>query len=146
MRIIAFVSIFFYCLSEKSQNDVALKKYMIESIKPIKEFSEEDLYYSSHGSIKYKGIKYIIYDFGFKPVLHEPYLYILFYECDSCDNVVLGKADFLKDLLTLNKFFIHSRNFNKKRYSILFNILKNDYLPGKQGKIINREDIKKEGK
>ena len=141
--VLTIISIISFGCSHAQKSTDPLKSYMVNSVKEIKQFSEKDLFFTFHGTIKYKSEKFQVYDFGFNPVLHEPYLYILFYNCNTCDNLILGKKELLNDLLDLNSIYINSANFDKKLYSELFKILKNDYLPGKKGEIITREEFNK---
>lgn len=146
MRVILVISViitFLFSITNiNAQNDASIKRYMIESVKSIKEFSEKDLFYYPHGHIKYKGTKYTVYVFWFEPAPHLPHLYILFYECENCDNVVLGKGNFLEDLLILNNIYIRSKKFRKKKFIYLYNVLKDDYVP--RGRVIDRKEAEKE--
>jgi hypothetical protein len=145
MRLFVFIITIIISLgdSHAQKPTDSVKSYMVNSVKEIKQFSEKDLFFTFHGTIKYKSEKFQVYDFGFNPVLHEPYLYILFYNCNTCENLILGKKELLNDILDLNNMYINSTNFSKKLYSELFKILKNDYLPGKKGEIITREEFNK---
>jgi len=130
------------CQAQKKA-DSATVAYMLESVKSIKTFSEKDIFYTHHGKITYNGKNYTIYTFGFNPVKHEPYHYILFYECSGCVNTVLGKENFLDDVIELNRFYLNSQDFSKEMYIELFNDLKSDYQPEKEGKVIDRKDFNK---
>jgi hypothetical protein len=144
-----FILLFTICLNVKAQDKVDSLKYaMLKVVESkdssfIKKMNEKSLFYSTHGKITYQNKKYFIYDFGFEPVLHEPYLYIIFYECGSCDNIILGsKNEPIENIAKLNKIYANSKKFSKKTYVELFDILLKDYLPEKRGKIIDRSKSK----
>ena len=136
------VQLFLITISCKAQKkaDSATVSYMLESVKAIKTFAGNELFYMNFGKIIYNEKHYTVYTFGFNPVYHQPYLYILFYECFGCQNTVLGRKDLLTDILDLNLVYTNSKNFSKSIYMELFNDLKNNYMPEKGGNIINRED------
>lgn len=144
-----FILLFIICLNVKAQDKTDSLKYaMLKVVESkdssfVKKMNEKNLFYSAHGKINYRNKKYCIYDFGFEPVLHEPYLYVIYYECGSCDNIILGNGNEpIENIAELNKIYANSKNFSKKTYVELFNILIKDYLPDERGKIIDRPKSK----
>jgi len=143
---IILLSGFSRCNSQniKDTASVEMKKYLSTIDSSFKNRKDDkDFIMFEKEKINYEGKQYYIYIFGSNQYIHKSYNYIMFYECSSCKNKVLGNSTMVEDMTQLNKIYSKSTEITKETFVHLVDILINNYSLGRNGRIINRSDWNK---